>query len=454
MNFYQIELDYGDGFSMPLNVSDQTIKIGVVGYGTVGEELCRLVGVRAKEVLKNRGGVEFEVVKVAMRDVSKVRGYELPPELRTTEWQEVVEHPEVQIVVELIGGTGTAFEVVQRALELGRPVVTGNKALLAERGREIFSLSEQYKTPVLFEAAVAGGIPIIKSLREAFVCNETVRLVGIINGTCNYILERMTEVGLSYEQALQEAIELGYAEADPTLDINGWDAGHKAILLGAVSYGFLPDYKDVYVKGVEEVTLEDITLAKRLGYVVKLVSVVKSSGTGQVEIRTQPSLIPQSHLLAKVDGVFNAVSYHGDIVGDAFFYGRGAGGGPTSTAVIADLLDAVSALSGGYRGYLPDDTANIKLALIQDTESAYFVRLRVQDQPGVMAKITALFSERGISFSGTHSEVNPQEPDAEMNQVVFITHNATFGMLKEALRQLESLDCVTDEPKVYRIESL
>ncbi len=432
-------------------MANQKIKIGLVGFGTVGVGVCKILQEQAT-LLANRSGAEFEVVKVAMRDTTKKRDIELPAGAATTDWQEVVNHPEVELVIELMGGTGIAFDVVSAALKAGKPVITGNKALLAERGEEVFALSAENNTPIYFEASVAGGIPIIKTIREAFVGNNVANLAGIINGTCNYILERMTEAGLSYDVALKEAMDLGYAEADPTLDINGWDAGHKAILLGAMSYGFLPAPQDTYVTGIENVKLEDITLADKLGYAIKLISVVKPASEQTVEIRTQASFVPKSHLLAKVDGVFNAVALSGDAVGDSFIYGRGAGEGPTATAVVADLIDAVKNLGTANKGFLPYDTS-YSVAPIDDTETAYFISIDVQDEPGVMAKITSLFSDRGISFSGTHSHLDPNAPDAAMNHVSFITHVAKYGVLKAALADLADLDCVTSEPTLYRVES-
>jgi len=429
-------------------MANKKIKIGLVGFGTVGVGVCKILQNQA-DLIAKRSGVEFEVVKVAMRDTAKERDITLPAGAATTDWQEVVNHPEVEFVVELMGGTDIAYEVVASALKLGKPVITGNKALLAERGEEVFALSQKHEAPVYFEASVAGGIPIIKSLREAFVSNSVVNLAGIINGTCNYILERMTDAGLSYQDALKEAMELGYAEADPTLDINGWDAGHKAILLGAISYGFLPDPAKTYVSGIEAVQLSDIELANKLGYAIKLISVVKPASNKTIEIRTQASFVPQTHLLAKVDGVFNAVAMQGDEVGDSFIYGRGAGAGPTATAVIADLVDA----AGSATGFLPYNASSYTVADIDETETAYFVSLAVKDEPGVMAQITSHFSEQGISFSGTFSNVDPSSPDAAMNSVSFITHKAKLGTLKSTIKGLESLDCVTSTPTYYRVES-
>ena len=431
---------------------DQTVKIGLVGFGTVGGEVCKILK-EESSLIEQRSGSKFEICKVAMRDLSKKRTVDLDSSAYTTDWNEVVNHPEVEVVVELMGGTTTAFDVVSTALKQKKPVITGNKALLAERGEELFSLSKEHDTPIYFEAAVAGGIPVIKTLREAFVSNKVLNISGIINGTCNYILERMDQVGLSYEEALKEAMDLGYAEADPTLDINGWDAGHKAILLTGVSYGFLPKAEDTFVSGIECVKPEDITLANKLGYTIKLVSIVKPKKEFQVEVRTQLSLIPRSHLLAQVDGVFNAVSITGNSVGDSFLYGRGAGGGPTATAVVADLIDSVAALNGVNRGFQIYAEQPYSVAPIENTETAYFIRLDVKDESGVMARITGLFSTHGISFSGTYSNINPKEPDAEMNHVSFITHVAKFGQLQQALKELTALDCVTSDPAVYRIES-
>ena len=437
---------------MPHTVAQKTIKLGIVGFGTVGAGVCKLLSDQ-ETLLSGRSGDTFEVVKVAVRDLNKPRAFDLPDETFTTHWEDVVNHPEVDIVVELMGGTSIAFDVVSSALELKKPVITGNKALLAERGKEVFALSSKNSTPIYFEAAVAGGIPIIKTIRESFVGNSVQQISGIINGTCNFILERMSEGGLSYEAALKEAMDLGYAEADPTLDVNGWDAGHKAILLAAVSYGFLPQPEETFVSGIENVRLADIRLANELGYATKLLSIVKPTNSG-VEIRTQPSLIPKTHLLANVNGVFNALSVKGDPVGDAFIYGRGAGEGPTATAVVADIIDAASTLNSKDRGFLPYSKESMKVVSIGDTETAYFVSLSVKDESGVMAQITIIFSDEGISFSGTHSNVNPETPDAAMNQVAFVTHIAPFAKLNNAVEKLKELDCVTVTPSVYRIELL
>jgi homoserine dehydrogenase len=390
-----------------------------------------------------------------VRDINKARSEGAPTDRFTTDWSEVVSDPQVDIVVELIGGTNTAFDIVAAALRAGKPVVTGNKALLAERGKELFALSHEFDTPIHFEAAVAGGIPIIKTVQDSFVGNRIQSMVGIINGTSNYILERMTDAGLGYEEALGEAQQLGYAEADPTLDVNGWDAAHKAILLATLAYGFTIDPKDVYVRGIEMVRGIDIEFAKRLGFVVKLLCVVREHDDGTIEIRTQPSFIPSSHVLSSVNGVFNAVAVKGDAAGDSLFYGRGAGKDPTASSVVADIVEAALGLGhdGRHRGFLPYQEDG-KLMDIEDTETPYYVRFDVTDEPGVIAKIANALADAGIGISGTHSPVNPDNPDAAFVDMVFQLHTCRFELLKETLKSIEELSCVNSRPVVFRIENL
>jgi homoserine dehydrogenase len=428
--------------------------IGLVGFGTVGTGVWETLN-RNFELISNRSSVQVEIMRIAVRDINKARPEGAPSDRFTTDWSEVVSDPQVDIVVELIGGTTTAFDIVAAALRAGKPVVTGNKALLAERGKELFALSLEFDTPIHFEAAVAGGIPIIKTVQDSFVGNRIQSMVGIINGTSNYILERMTDAGLGYEEALGEAQQLGYAEADPTLDVNGWDAAHKAILLATLAYGFTIDPKDVYVRGIEMVRGIDIEFAKRLGFVVKLLCVVREHDDGTIEIRTQPSFIPSSHVLSSVNGVFNAVAVKGDAAGDSLFYGRGAGKDPTASSVVADIVEAALGLGhdGGHRGFLPYQKDG-KLMDIGDTETPYYVRFDVTDEPGVIAKIANALADAGIGISGTHSPVNPDNPDAAFVDMVFQLHTCRFGLLKETLKSIEELSCVNSRPVVFRIENL
>jgi len=445
--------------SNDLNHSSSTspntsLGIGLVGFGTVGPGVWEILE-RNADLISNRSGVQVEVMSIAVRDINKARLKQVPDDKFTTDWQEVVNNPNVAMVVELIGGTTTAFDIVAAALRAGKPVVTGNKALLAERGQELFALSSEFSTPIYFEAAVAGGIPIIKTVQDSFVGNRILSMIGIINGTSNYILERMTEAGLGYEEALGEAQQLGYAEADPTLDVNGWDAAHKAILLATLAYGFTIDSKKIYVRGIEMVRGIDIDFAKSLGFVIKLLCVVREHPDGTIEIRTQPSFIPKNHVLSSVNGVFNAVAVRGDAAGDSLFYGRGAGKDPTASSVVADIVEAALGLGhdGSHRGFLPYKEDG-KVMAIEDTETPYYVRFDVNDEPGVVAKIADLLADAGIGISGTHSPVHPDEPDAAFVDMVFQLHTCRFGLLKETLKKVEALDCVNSRPVVFRIENL
>ena len=434
---------------------NKTLGIGLAGFGTVGTGVWETLEKNLDLIFK-RTGVQVEIRRIAVKDLSKPRPEGVSAEQFTTDWLKVVNDPEVDIVVELIGGTSTAYDIVASALSAGKPVVTGNKALLAERGQALFELSEENNTPIHFEAAVAGAIPIIKAMQESFVGNNIHHMTGIINGTSNYILQRMTEAGLGYEEALEEAQQLGYAEADPTLDVNGWDAAHKAILLATLAYGFTIDPEKVYVRGIERVRRIDIEFANRLGYIVKLLCVVREHDDGTIELRTQPSFIPASHVLSSVNGVFNAVAVKGDASGESLFYGRGAGKEPTASSVVADIVEAARSIgsdSEGHRGFLPYREEG-KLMTIEDTSTPYYVRFDVTDEPGVVAKIATALADAGIGISGTHSPVNPDNPDADFVDMVFQLHTCRFGLLKETLKKIEALSCVNSRPVVFRIESL
>jgi homoserine dehydrogenase len=438
--------------------SCSSLGIGLAGFGTVGSGVWNTLH-RNGELITDRtgGGVRLHVSKILVRDPAKARATTIgvPPETFTTDWRALVENPAVDIVVELIGGTTDAFEIVAAALRAKKPVVTGNKALLAERGVELFALSRENDTPIHFEAAVAGGIPIIKTVQESFIGNRIHSFSGIINGTSNYILGRMTDAGLSFEDALAEAQSLGYAEADPALDVNGWDAAHKAILLATLAYGFPIDPAQIHVSGIEQVRPIDISFAKNLGYVVKLLAVIREHDNGAVELRVQPSFIAKSHILASVHGVFNAVAVHGDAAGESLFYGRGAGQDPTASSVVADLVEASRGLrqTSGHRGFLPYQKSGA-LVPITETSTACYVRFDVTDRPGVVAEIARVLADHRIGISGTHSPVNPSNPDAEFVDMVFLLHTCPFGKLQAALTEIEALDCINSTPVVFRIENL
>lgn len=324
------------------------VGIGLAGFGTVGAGVYKHL-LSSGSLMEQRTGATFDVRKIVVRDLEKARDVPAPRELFTRRLDDLLEDASIDVVVELIGGISEPLHLVKGALRKGKSVVTGNKALLAEHGSELFTLAKETGSPIYYEAAVAGGIPIIKCVREAFVCNRFETIHGILNGTSNYILTRMTEAGIEYPCALEEARSLGYAEADPTLDINGWDAAHKAIILAALAYGFWISPADILVSGIEAVTGDDVKFAGELGYRIKLLATIKATEGGQIEVRVCPTLIPKDHVLASVHGVFNAISVRGDVVGDTLFYGRGAGQDPTSSSVLGDLAEAASALAGSPR---------------------------------------------------------------------------------------------------------
>jgi len=438
--------------------NSSTLGIGLAGFGTVGSGVWNTLA-RNGHLITSRtgGGITLEVTRILVRDLAKSRATtsDVPAALFTTDWHSLVADPAVDIVVELIGGTTDAFDIVAAALRAKKPVVTGNKALLAERGVELFALSRECDTPIHFEAAVAGGIPIIRTVQDSFIGNRIRSFSGIINGTSNYILGRMTEAGLTFEAALAEAQALGYAEADPTLDVNGWDAAHKAIVLATLAYGFPIDPAAIHVAGIQQVRPADIAFAKNLGYVLKLLAVVREHADQAIEIRVQPSFVPHSHILASVNGVFNAVAVHGDTAGEALFYGRGAGQDPTASSVVADLVEAARALrhSGDHRGFLPYAESG-RLVPVGDTSTAYYVRFDVTDRPGVIAEIARILADHRIGISGTHSPVNPSNPDADFVDMIFLLHTCPFGKLQAALSEIEGLDCINSKPVVFRIEAM
>lgn len=438
---------------MPNGTPPRTIRIGLAGLGNVGAGVYKNVE-KNRELIQQRTGACLQITRVAVRSLGKKRDIEIPAEVLTTDWRELIADESIQVIVELIGGTDEAFDLVSAALRAKKIVVTGNKALLAEKGQELFALAETCGVPIYFEAAVAGGIPIIQVLQEGLVANHIVSIHGIINGTCNYVLTRMSQAGLSYSDALQEAQEKGYAEADPTLDVSGWDAAHKAIILASLSYGFWIKTEDVHVEGIDQVSIDDIRFAERLGYGVKLLSVIRADAEGRVEVRTQPTLLPQSHVLANVNGAFNAIVVNGDIVGETLFYGRGAGQDPTSSSVISDLCEAAATLIYGARhsGFVPHGLYG-RSKPINETVSRYFVRLTVYDQPGVLGQITTALGARGIGIS---SVIQPEdlESDSDTASLVLMIDDAKLGEMKAAMAEISKLACVSSPAVCLRVEKM
>jgi homoserine dehydrogenase len=429
----------------------QQIGIGLAGFGNVGAGVFKHLS-QNRLLLSERLGLEFAVRRIAVRDRPKAQRNGAPAALLTTELDELLTDPACQIIVELIGGIEPARTLILRAIEHRKVVVTGNKALLAEHGQEIFEAATRHKVPVFFEAAVAGGIPIIKSIREAFVGNHIASIHGIVNGTTNYILTRMTDSGLDYADALREAQQLGYAEADPTLDVNGWDAGHKAIILASLAYGYWVGCDQVSVEGITDVTAEDIRCAQTLGYVIKLLAVIKGGcNGGNIEVRVQPTLIPANHVLASVKFAYNAMLVQGDIVGQTLFYGRGAGQDPTSSAVISDIAEAADALLSPKRhyGFMPHGLYG-SCEPIGETRSHYFLRVPVDDRPGVLAQVAGVLGRHEIGIS---SMMQPDAHGSETVNLVLMLHDAKLAQVQRAREEMTELPCVKALPRLLRVES-
>ena len=431
----------------------QQVNLGIIGGGTVGSGVFDALA-RNGALLTSRVGANIKVHRVAVRDLQKKRAATIPKNLLTTDWREVVCDPEVNLVAELIGGTTIAREVVLTSLKLGKPVVTANKALLSAHGEELFAAAKKYGTNLYYEASVCGGIPIIKSLREGFVGNRIMALYGIVNGTCNYILTRMKLEGADFGAVLADAQKLGYAETPPDLDIDGHDAAHKTGILASLAHGFWINPKKIYVEGIRHISALDIKFAGELGYTIKLLGTVKKlEGSCRVQVSVYPTLVPNAHVLASVNGVFNAVFVQGDIVGDALFYGRGAGKDATASSVLSDIGDAMLDLKTGIKNrlpaFVPHECAGA-VAPIDEVVSQYFVRLNVVDKPGVLAKIATIFGQSNIGIS---SVIQPEGHEGESVPLIFMLHYATNGVAAKALAKIAKLPTVKGKPVMIRVES-
>ncbi|MCP4848259.1 MAG: homoserine dehydrogenase [Verrucomicrobiaceae bacterium] len=427
--------------------------MGLAGLGNVGSGVYKNLLLN-RHILQDRTGAHLQVTRIAVRDPNRKRDVDVSPEMLTTEWRDLIDDPQIDVIVELIGGDDEAFKLITAALKAGKAVVTGNKAVLAKHGKQLIELSEKQNTPLYCEAAVAGGIPIIKAVKEALVGNRIDSIYGIINGTSNYILTRMTKAGISFSEALGEARDKGFAEADPSLDINGWDAGHKAIILGWLSYGRWLKPEEVSVNGIETISSEDVTFADSLGYEIKLLGVIRQNqGDERIEVRVAPSLIPRTHILSSVDGVFNAVAVHGNVVGETLFYGSGAGQDATSSAVISDLADVAENLINevGCTGFVPHGDYGVALPL-EETLSQYYLRLSVVDEPGVLARIANITGENGIGILSV-IQPEPKEP-SEHIPLVLLLHDATYGTVSTALKAVLALESVESEHTLLRVETL
>lgn len=432
-----------------MNTTTPILRVGLAGLGTVGASVWRRLASQ-KELLRQRIGTEIRVDQVADRRTEWLRELGVPENLITDDWRKLVANPGLDVIVELIGGTTIAFDLIQQALQNGKHVVTANKALLAARGAELFATAQKHRRHLLFEASVAGGIPIIRALREGLVANRILSIHGIINGTCNYILTRMNEEGLEFKDALAEAKRLGFAEADDSLDVDGHDTAHKAAVLAALAYGFWVPQGKLYTEGLRAVEKQDIVYARKLGYGLKLLAIIKTDPDGAVEVRVHPTLIPQSHVLASVSGVFNAVLVRGDVVGDTLYYGRGAGGDPTASAVISDLAQIAAHFPQEQKARnVGHEALHSRLKTMDEIISRYYLRLLVVDRPGVLADVARVLASRQIGIS---SVIQPEVHAGETTALVLLLHDAPESQLQAAVREIAGIGAVKAPPVHLRVE--
>jgi homoserine dehydrogenase len=422
-----------------------TVRIGVLGCGNVGAALVQLVA-RQADAVEARTGVRLQVTRVAVRNVSREREVDLPEGVLTRDAHDVVADPDVDLVVEVIGGIEPARELIATALSHGKPVVTANKELLANVGAELFAAADAAGVDLLFEAAVAGGIPLIRALRESLRGEPIRRVLGIVNGTTNYILTKMAEEGAEYAEALAEAQRLGYAERDPTADVEGFDAGAKAAIIASIAFGARVVAGDVYHEGISGVSAADIAMAQRLGYAVKLLGIAEQDRTtGEVAVRVHPAMVPLHHPLASVRESYNAVFVEGDAVGSLMFYGRGAGGMPTASAVLGDVIDAAVNLVKGTHGEI-GAFGKARIRAIDETSAEYLLSLDVVDRPGVLHAVTGVFARHAVSIRAAE-----QEGVGDGARLVFITHEAKESDVQATLRELRDLDVVRSVGSLLRV---
>jgi homoserine dehydrogenase len=452
----------------------QQVNLGIIGGGTVGSGVYHALQLNGG-LMSSRIGVKLRLVRVAVKSLDEPRPYPIPASLMSTDWESVVRDPQVHVVTELVGGTGLARTMILEALKLGKPVITANKALLSTHGEELFAAAERYGTNLYYEASVCGGIPIIKSLREGFVGNRINELYGIVNGTCNYILTRMKLEGADFSEVLRDAQAQGYAEAEPSLDVDGWDAQHKIGILASLAHGFWVNPKSIHVEGIRHITRADIQFAKQLGYTIKLLGIIKDiapkpsahqqarraagkqpvneSRSRRIQVSVYPTLIPDAHVMASVNHVFNAVYVRGDIVGDTLFYGRGAGKDATASAVLSDIADAALDLKFSTKHRVPPFVPHEldgTVVPIDEVVSRYFVRLDVVDVPGTLARIATIFGEADIGIS---SVIQPEGHEGASVPLILMLHDAPNGAVAKALRTIGSLKVVKGAPVMIRVEN-
>jgi len=429
-------------------MSDASIGICVLGSGIVGGGVIKILREQA-ELLKRRTGLAFDLRHVVVRDPKKYADLGKLP--LTTNAEAAIDDPRVKIVVELIGGTTTAYNLVDRALKLGKHVVTANKSLLAARGPELFACAREYNACIAFEASCGGGIPIIDAISRGLIANRIDALVGIVNGTCNTILTRMTRNGWSYAQALAEAQKLGFAEADPTLDVSGRDAAQKLAVLASLAFNVRVSESDISIEGIENLDPVDIQFAKELGYVIKLLAIAERASDNKLALRVHPTLVHHDDVMAEVSGSFNAISIYGHALGHVLFYGRGAGQMPTASAVVADLVNvAIGAAPLVFKQLriFPDTAAAASVLPIDKVKSRFYLRVTAKDQPGVMAQITQALGQHGISLSAI---LQRETTDSKVVPVVITTHLSEDGAIRRALQEIDALPTISASTVCIRV---
>ncbi len=431
------------------------IKVGIIGFGTIGSGVVKILA-SSRDLIRQRLGAEVEVIKIADLDITSDRGVEVNSSLLTTDAKEMIDNPDVDIVVELMGGYEPARSFMLQAIAGGKHVVTANKALIAKHGDEIFAAVEDQQVSIGFEAAVAGAIPIIRLIREAFVANRIITIEGIVNGTANYILSKMSDEQCDFDVALKEAQEKGFAEADPTFDIEGIDSAHKISILTRLAYGTTVNCDDITVQGISGITIDDIECAREFGYRIKLLAISKFNGKS-VDIRVHPAMIPQSHPMANVNGVLNAVRVCDNLMEENVLIGHGAGSLPTGSAVVADIVEIARDILAGTKdrvpaqSFLKNEMRSIPLMNIDEIESEYFLRFSVLDNPGVLSRISGILGSHSI---GILSVIQKGRCDQGTGvPLIMMTHCASEKNVQLALKEIDALDVVCEKSNLIRVEN-
>jgi len=431
----------------------KNINLGVLGLGTVGTGVYKMID-ENHDVIYKRLGAALNIKKIADIDITTDRGIKIDKKILTTDANEVVQDPDIDIIIETIGGEDIAFDYIMKAINSGKHIVTANKALIASKGNTLFNIAIDRGVDIAFEASIGGCIPIIKTIRETLISNRINYMKGILNGTCNYILSKITQQGSSFEDALAEAQQKGYAEADPTLDIEGIDTAHKLAIFMSLAYGMELDFKNIYIEGITKITPMDIEMADKFGYRIKLLAITKNRGDS-VEARVHPTMISQDNMLAKVDGSINAVTINGDKTSDIVLYGYGAGMMPTASAVLSDVIDvsrnilSESILRIPILSYQKQYIQKIPILPIEEIESQYYIRFTTLDRPGVLANISGILGKFNISIDSVHQKGRSSN---NIVPIVMLTHEAKELHINKALNEIKSLDVVVDPPTLIRID--